>query len=192
MTAPAAPEPPISPGTPQGVQPGPWPGGPSGTAPGTWPGVPPGPGVAPLFAAPPTQRDAKRTWIGVGIGALVLVLCCAGGLTGGWVLIAGGMRETRVQAQHTVTNYLQALKQANYSTAYGMLCSELRAGESYSGYIRRHRADPVTGFTVGEVMDTSSGMAVAATVDFSQQQGVARQFVVSGDATDMHVCGGDD
>src|SRR5437016_152585 len=57
-----------------------YPVGPSADVDPDVPSPPRGPGVAPPFAAPPTDRSRKSLWIGLGVGALLLVLCCVGGV----------------------------------------------------------------------------------------------------------------
>ena len=56
------------------------------------PAPPPGPGAAPPFAAPPTDKNKRGLWIGLGVGGLVLLLCCVGGIFGVGVLYVNATR----------------------------------------------------------------------------------------------------
>src|SRR5262245_28432235 len=68
-------------------------------------GPPPGPGVQPPFAAPPTDGDRTRVWVGLGVGAAALVLCCLGGLAGLAGLIYTGTQAIDEQSRVTVDRY---------------------------------------------------------------------------------------
>src|SRR4051812_773321 len=103
------------------------PGGPPAAMPGfaAPPAPPKGPGVAPPFAVPPRDRDNKRLWIGLGIGGLVVVLCCVGGVLGIGVIASGGEDLVRGQAGSVVRTYLDALAEQSYTDAYDQLCNKI-------------------------------------------------------------------
>ena len=102
------------------------PGGPDGEV----PAPPRGPGVAPPFAAPPTDRNRRGLWIGLGVGGLVLVLCCVGGLFGFGLILVSGAEKVKTEAHQVVTDYLSALQREDYNKAYDLLCPAATAHES--------------------------------------------------------------
>jgi hypothetical protein len=164
-------------------------------APGPWQGdeppAPPGPGVAPPFVAAPTDRDRKTVWIGLGIGALVFVLCCVGGIGGVGVFLAGTLQETRSQAKQTVGDYLDALQHEEYSTAYDLRCEDLTAQESLRTFTARVKSDPVLRYTVGTVDISGSDVLVSAVVQYSRRGEQDRRYVVAGSAQEaggMTIC----
>jgi len=178
MTAPAAHEDPPAYGTPA-----PWKA--------DEPPAPPGPGVAPPFVAAPTDRDRKTVWIGLGIGALVFVLCCVGGIGGVGVFLAGTLQETRSQAKQTVSDYLDALQHEEYGTAYDMRCADLMAQESLRSFTARAKSDPVQGYSIGPVDISGSDVLVSAIVRYSAQGDQDRRYVVAGSAQEaggMTIC----
>jgi hypothetical protein len=109
------------------------------------PGVPlppPGPGVTPPFTAPPADRNRRGLWIGLGVGALVLVLCCAGTLGGFGLLLVGTTKQVQKQATQVVGDYLDALETGDYDTAYSLLCSDVRGQVTAGEFTRLQAARP--------------------------------------------------
>jgi hypothetical protein len=151
--------------------------------------APRGPGVTPPFTVPPTDRDSRSVWIGLGVTALVLVLCCVGGLVGVGVLFAGGVREAKTQARQTVEEYLGALRRSDYRGAYHLLCESRTQDESLATFTRRSQQDPVTGFTTGAVTDANSELVVAATVQYTRQGSQPREYLVQAAFGEYTVCG---
>jgi len=151
MTAPgpAAPPPPsVPPGVP------PVPGSPT-PAPPPEPGVPappPGPGVAPPFAAPPTEGRRARLWLGLGVGALAVLLCCGGGGAAVVGLAVSNAQAIQEQGRTVTNNYYRALVDRNWSKAYDQLCADARRRESRPEFEQRVATEPqITGYRVGTV-----------------------------------------
>ncbi|GAB2954017.1 hypothetical protein GCM10027280_48090 [Micromonospora polyrhachis] len=120
------------------------------------PPPPPGPGVAPPFAAPPTEGRGLRRWIGLGVGALALVLCCGGGAVAVVGLAVSGTQAVDEQARTVVGDYFEALKNRRYSRAYDLLCDEDQRRESARDFQRRVSAEPgIAGYRVQQSMLTS-------------------------------------
>lgn len=143
-------------------------------------GVPPppqGPGAAPPFAAPPTERDKRRMWISLGIGALVLVLCCAGGVGGIGVILIGGVEQSKRQASATVEAYLDAVQDGNTRGARTQICSDLGPGVSASELVSRTSSTDFTSYSLGEPKLTST-IDVPATL--STPSGQVRQLYLVG------------
>jgi hypothetical protein len=114
------------------------------------PAPPPGPGAAPPFAAPPTDRNKRGLWIGLGIGGLVLLLCCVGGAFGIGVLVIGGTEQVKRQAETTVTTYLDAVQAQRWEVAHQQLCGRLAARLSPAQLAAQERRQPFTSYTLEE------------------------------------------
>lgn len=137
-----------------------------GFAPPPGPGIPAppqGPGAAPPFASPPTERDKRRMWISLGIGAVVLVLCCAGGIGGVGVVIIGGVEQSKRQATATVEAFLDAVQDGNVRDARNQICSGLGPGTSVGELVSRASDTEFTSYTLGEA-ELSSTIDVPATL----------------------------
>lgn len=143
----------------------------------------------PPFVAPPVDRDKKRLWIGLGVGALALLVCCVGGIVGGVLLFAGGTREMQIQAKEVVTEYLGALTDEEYPAAYNLLCSDVTDVMPFQQFERRYRDDPVTDFSIGNVSASDSDLSVAAVVRFELRGTVQQEYLVRSTMAGMAVCG---
>src|ERR1700742_2689945 len=91
------------------------------------PTPPQGPGVVAPFAAPPRDRDMKGLWIGLGVGGLVLALCCIGGVVGIGFLVPVVDDVGRSQVASVVREYLGELEREDYAAARGLLCQQEQA-----------------------------------------------------------------
>jgi hypothetical protein len=151
------------------------------------PPPPPGPGVAPPFAAPPTDRDNKSLWIGLSAGALLLVLCCAGGI-GGIVLLSadGGLAKT--QAVQIVDAYLGALIEKDYGGAYNLLCEERTEQLTPAEYRRQVSRNPIEAYAIGDA--TIEGEEFAVDVRLKPASGAEQTVVfrVVQERTQLKVC----
>ncbi|MDG4764872.1 hypothetical protein O7632_12290 [Solwaraspora sp. WMMD406] len=118
--------------------------------------MPPGPGAVPPFAAPPVEGRTARVWIGLGVAALALVLCCGGGTVALVGLIVTGSEAVNEQARVAVGDYFDALSDQDFDAAYGQLCAEARRRESPDEYARRLSAEPeIESYDIGQVSLTS-------------------------------------
>jgi hypothetical protein len=154
------------------------------------PAPPPGPGVNPPFAAPPADRNWRGLWIGLGVGAAVLALCCIGGVFGIGVLVASVNHELETQAQTVVGSYLDALRDADYDTAYDLQCPSLTDAQSRADFATAQRdlAPPVS-YTVGK---PRIGNTVVVPADVQYNNGAPRRLtftLVGGSSTtELKVC----
>ncbi|WP_091108061.1 hypothetical protein [Micromonospora citrea] len=153
--------------------------------------VPPaGPGVAPPFAAPPTEGRNTRLWLGLGAGALAVLLCCGGGGAAVVGLVVTGVQAVREQGHTVSTDYYQALVERKYGAAYDQLCDDAQRRESRGEFERRVAAEPqISAFRVGEVDATTLTVPVDVTYTGGRQD---RQEVVLGQDREtggMEVCG---
>ena len=155
------------------------------------PAPPPGPGVAPPFPAPPTDRSRRGLWIGLGVGALALVVCCAGGLFGIGLIIVNGTDLVRRQARDAVGVYLQALVDRDYDRAYNLLCASRRAQTSPELFTEEQRRAPhPESFTVQDPEITD---AIRVPADVTYDTGgsrIVRYLVIQNRSTaEFNVCG---
>src|SRR3954471_21227173 len=88
------------------------------------PPPPPGPGVVAPFSAPPRDRDRRGLWIGLGVGGLILVLCCVGGIVGIVLLLPYADSLGKAQVAAVVEDYLTAVRDRDYTTARRQLCDD--------------------------------------------------------------------
>ncbi|MFF0234263.1 hypothetical protein [Micromonospora sp. NPDC005254] len=156
----------------------------------TAPAPPPGPGVAPPFAAPPTEGRRTRLWIGLGVGALAVLLCCGGGGAAVVGLAVSGVQAVREQGRTVTGDYYQALVERNYGRAYDQLCDDAQRRESRPEFERRAAAEPqVTAFRVGEVDTTNLTVPVDVTLDGGDRERQQVSLGQDGQTGGMEVCG---
>lgn len=146
------------------------------------PPPPAGPGVQPPFPAPPVDGARTRVWVGLGVGAAALVLCCVGSVVGFGGLIVAGMQAASEQAKVTVGDYLGALKERKYAEAYALLCDQLQARESADAFSRRVAEGPqVTGYTVGKPETDQQPIIVPADVRYDSGRQRSLRFTLTQD-----------
>lgn len=155
------------------------------------PGAPPGPGVAPPFAAPPTDRNTKGLWVGLGVGGLVLLLCCVGGIAGLVVLTAGGNRIVESEARAVVSQFLGSLVREDYLEAYDVVCSDYTEENSIEAFEQRASSPTIERFTIDAVDVTDAG-DIVATASLGLSGGVTqtRDYPLVQDMDGLKVCGG--
>jgi hypothetical protein len=145
------------------------PGAPSGPVAVGVPAPPPGPGVAPPFAAPPTEGRTLRLWVGLGVGALAVVLCCGGGAAALVGLGIAGTEAANEQARAVAGDYFAAVRDSDFATAYDLLCDEDQSRESPAEFERRISAEPeIDSYRVREA---SLGNDVVVPVDVTYEGG---------------------
>ncbi|HEX5542083.1 MAG TPA: hypothetical protein VFX60_11070 [Micromonospora sp.] len=168
-------------------------GGPAGT-PGPH-GVsappPPGPGVAPPFAAPPTEGRTTRIWLGIGAAALGVLLCCGGGTAAVIGLGVAATQAVKEQARAVVGDYLDAVTDREYGKAYGLLCDAIQRQETPNEFRQRVSAEPrITDYQVGDVRLTDR---VTVPVDVTYVGGTTDllrfQLEQDNKTGEMEVCG---
>jgi len=158
------------------------------------PPPPPGPGVQAPFAAPPTERDRKRLWIRLGIGAALLVLCCGGGALGIGALVVARTHALRQEATNVVRQYLDGLRDEDYHRSYVLLCPDVRAAmtENAFGSVQSRRPR-VVNYSLEEPQLTASGVSVTADVTVSGGTPDPRTFGLTedSDAGELRICSGE-
>lgn len=154
------------------------------------PTPPRGPGVVAPFPAPPRERN-PRVWIGLGVAALVLVLCIGGGVAG-FAVYAVSVTD---KITGTVDDYLKAVEAQRYHDAYGMQCAAARRQQSESEFTDQFRNGPgLTAYRLGqpEAANVGGGGAYAVPADLSFDDGsrTQKKFVVVTDSQGGYaVCG---
>jgi hypothetical protein len=139
------------------------------------PAPPPGPGTAPPFAAPPSDRNKRSLWIGLVVGGLALVLCCAGGIFGVGIVIINSIEQTKREATATVQRYLDAVKAREWEEAHGELCGSLAARVSLVELADQEGRQPFTSYTLDEPEVTADIVEVQAHLSRSSGE-VTRLF----------------
>jgi hypothetical protein len=128
------------------------------------PPPPQGPGVYPPFPAPPVEGRGRRLGLGLGVGAGVLVLVCGGGVAAAVGLGRVMTSALNEQAEVVVGDYLDALRDREWSQAYDQLCDEARQKETEAQFTSRvSTAERITSWEVGNVDLTQLAAPVAVT-----------------------------
>jgi hypothetical protein len=162
---------------------------------GVEPGVPapppPGPGVAPPFAAPPTDRNKRTLWIGLGVGGLIALLCCVGGVIGMGVIVASANDQSERNATNTVVKYLDAMKAQQIDVAYAQLCPQLARRMSRSSLRNLAQQRNISGYSLDDPL-VGSSVDITAHIDTAAGDIEETYTLVpasEGDATRFEICG---
>jgi hypothetical protein len=154
------------------------------------PGPPPGPGVRAPFAAPPSERDRKRMWIGLTLGAVLLVVCCGGGIVAFIGLVVAQNRAIPAEASAVVDRYLTALRDEHYQDAYDLLCGDARNTYHYDFYVQRVRSQPpVRDWTIERVL--VAGAEVRVDVELDPSGAWSYTLVEDQQAGGLRICAGE-
>jgi hypothetical protein len=130
------------------------------------PPPPQGPGVHPPFPAPPVEGRGRRIGVGLGVGGAVLLLVCGGGGAAAVGLISVMTSALNEQADVVVTDYLESLRDREWSQAYDQLCETAKQEESESEFTSRvSTAELITSWDVGSV--DLNGSTAPVTVTYS-------------------------
>jgi hypothetical protein len=154
------------------------------------PAPPAGPGVQPPFAAPPSEGRTARVWLGLGVGALAVVLCCGGGLAAGTGLLVTGSAAINEQAHAAVEDYLQAVGAGRYGEAYRQLCAELRERQSLREFTVRVSEQPkVTDYELFQTRVRGEDIVVPANVTYTNGDRAEVDYRVAQEANGLRFCG---
>jgi hypothetical protein len=156
------------------------------------PTPPPGPGVAPPFPAPPSEGRAGRIWMSVGIAAVVAMICCGGGAV---AVLGIGLTTTQAlteQAEAQVGQYLDALRDEDYSLAYSYICDQEQNSTSRRDFIDEMAEQPViSSYRLGELNAYSTELLMPAELTYSGGQQVQVEYILVQDTStaQLEVCG---
>ncbi|SIR86144.1 hypothetical protein SAMN05444858_12294 [Micromonospora avicenniae] len=146
--------------------------------------------MSPPFAAPPTEGRRARLWLGLGVGALAVLLCCGGGGSAVVGLAVSGVQAVREQGRTVSTDYYQALVDQNFGQAYDQLCDDAQRRESRPDFESRVAAEPqVTAYRVGDVDTNNLTVPVDVMLEGGRRE---RQQVILGQDPQtggLEVCG---
>ena len=116
------------------------------------PPPPQGPGVFPPFPAPPVEGRGRRVVVALGLGAGVLVLVLGAGVAAAVGLTRVVSSALNEQADVVVGDYLDALRDREWSQAYDQLCDEAQQKETEAQFTSRvSTEEPITAWDVGNV-----------------------------------------
>ena len=165
--------------------------GPDGPAPQSGvPAPPPGPGAAPPFAAPPTEGRTMRMWIGLGVAALAVLLCCGGGTAAVIGLAVSGTEAINEQARAVVGDYLDAVIHDDFGKAYDLLCVDAQRRESPPEFERRVSAEPkIAAYQVGNVSVSDLVVPVDITYAGGNQDNLRASLDQDTQTGGLKVCG---
>ncbi|MFE9652524.1 hypothetical protein [Micromonospora sp. NPDC006431] len=184
MTAPGPAAPPPNP-VPSGAPPVPGPPAEPGV-----PAPPAGPGVAPPFAAPPTEGGRARLWLGLGVGALAVLLCCGGGGAAIVGLAVSNLQAVQEQGRAVTDNYYRALVRKDWSKAYDQLCDDAHRRESRSEFEQRAATEPqISGYRVGQVDAQTLTVPVDVTLAGGKREAQTVTLATDQQTGAVEVCG---
>ncbi|WP_432978385.1 hypothetical protein [Dactylosporangium sp. CA-233914] len=156
------------------------------------PPPPRGPGVVAPFASPPRDRDLRGLWIGLGVGGLIMVLCCVGGVIGIAFLLPYADSIGKGQVAAVVENYLTAVRDRDFVAARRQLCESEQRTHSLGWFSDHFGANPVTDFTVNaDDVVISNRITVPARVEEGSQW-TQKEFLMQQDGAQYVICGGVD
>ncbi|MGW4944644.1 hypothetical protein ACWEOZ_23985 [Actinoplanes sp. NPDC004185] len=116
------------------------------------PPPPQGPGVFPPFPAPPVEGRGRRVGLALGLGAGVLVLVLGAGVAAAAGLMRVMSSALNEQADVVVGDYLEALRDREWSQAYDQLCPQAKEQETEAQFTSRvSTEEPITAWDVGNV-----------------------------------------
>ncbi|WP_320066893.1 hypothetical protein [Micromonospora sp. RTGN7] len=151
---------------------------------------PAGPGVAPPFAAPPTEGRSARLWFGIGAGALAVLLCCGGGGAAVVGLLVSNVEAVREQGRAVTDDYYQGLAERKYAKSYDVLCDDAQRRESRAEFERRVAAEPqIDSYRVGDVDPTTLTVPVSVTFNGGNRGDQQVTLATDGQTGAMEVCG---
>ncbi|WP_432830185.1 Rv0361 family membrane protein [Dactylosporangium sp. CA-092794] len=154
------------------------------------PPPPRGPGVLAPFAAPPRDRDLRGLWWTLGIGGLVAVLCCVGGIVGIGFLIPYANSLGQAQVAAVVEDYLTAVRDEDYATARRQLCDTEARTHTVGWFEDHYDQNRVTDFTVNaDDVRITDQIVVPARVE---QGGTwtEQEYLMQQNGTRYVICGG--
>jgi hypothetical protein len=123
--------------------------------------------VRPPFTAAPVEGRSVRLWIGLGVAAAVLTLCCGAGIASLGGLIVVGVQAVNEQAHRAVGDYLDAEIEGDWEEAYQQRCEQDREAESLAEFTRRVSAQPrIESYELGDVDVTGAELRLPTRVEY--------------------------
>lgn len=130
-------------------------------------------------------------WLGLGVAALAVVLCCGGGAFAMVGLLVAGTEAVNEQARVVVGDYFEALRDRQYGRAYQLLCDDARRRESPAEFEERVAAEPdITAYQVGDIAGLDEiTVPVRVTYVGGRQDNLRASLAQDSDTGEFKVCG---
>jgi hypothetical protein len=114
---------------------------------------------------PPLPRKSRTgLWIGLGIGALVLV-CCLGGVVGFGGLIWFGIESDKQASVAALEDHLDAIVDREYGRAYDVLCESSQREQDLAEFERQAEQPRLVRYRIGEVTEAEDGEAIGHEIE---------------------------
>ncbi|TDB69904.1 hypothetical protein E1165_27275 [Micromonospora sp. KC723] len=128
--------------------------------------------------------------MGLGAGALALLICCGGGGTALVALSVSSIRATEEQGQAITDEYYGALVRREYGKAYDTLCDAVQRRESRAQFVRRVTDEPaVAAYRVGAVDPNTLTVPVEVTFSGGGQETQTVTLAPDQQTAGLEVCG---
>jgi hypothetical protein len=129
-------------------------------------------------------------WLGLGAGALALLLCGGGGTAAVIGLAVAGTQAIDEQGRAVADDYYRALVDDRYGEAYDLLCRDLKERESRPEFERRVTAEPeITSYRVGDVDLNDLTVPVDVVLDGGGRETQRVTLAQNGGTGQLEVCG---
>jgi hypothetical protein len=153
--------------------------------------VPAGPGVQAPFPVAPSEGRGKRLGWAWAVAVLAVVLCCGGGLAAGTGLLVTGVQAINEQADSVMSRYLTAIRDAEYQTAYDLLCDRIQEREDLKSFTEEIESGPqLTSFEIGE-LEVTNNLQVPVTETYDDDSDAKLTYTLFQDSSTgkLEVCG---
>jgi len=119
------------------------------------------------------------------------VLCCAGGIFGFVLLTVHGSQQIERDAKLVVQDYLAALQDREYDSAYHLLCPALTRNMSAQTFAARESDRPAIASYVVGTAQIGNAVVVPADVTYATGGSDSKRYVLSQEfGADLLICGG--
>ncbi|MEV6923182.1 hypothetical protein AB0M46_01520 [Dactylosporangium sp. NPDC051485] len=162
-------------------------------APGEVPPPPRGPGVLAPFVSPPRDRDLRGLWISLVVGALVVVLCCVGGVVGVVLLVPYADGVAKKQVVSEVETYLVAVRDENFTVARRQLCAREQRTHSIGWFEDHYGSSPVIDYRVSaDDVSIADTVTVVVRIEHTGGRWETQQYLMEQSGSRFEICGGID
>jgi hypothetical protein len=142
--------------------------------------------------APPIEGRTARIWIGLGVAGLAVLLCCGGGTAAVVGLMLTGTEALNERGRMVVREYLDAVSDDDFHTAYRLLCDDAQEDETESEFADRVSREPdIVSYTLHDLQVTD--LTLEAQVRYAGGSEDSLRFLLAQDRNtgELEVCGVD-